>query len=100
MRPSVDSTNEELINHALAKLVNPFVSYIVNVVTQASAQLKTMMLFESYRLGLPTRKENTLTVTFVGRARELKEPVITIGHWKTMRYTSQTLMSVATVAHL
>jgi len=74
-----NSANDELINRTLAKLCNPFISYNVNIVTQASEQLKALVLFENYRFGLPTRKENTLTVTSEGRVSELKDPVITIG---------------------
>ena len=41
--------------------------------------MKTLALFENYRFGLPTRKENTITIEQDGRANELKEPIITIG---------------------
>jgi tetratricopeptide (TPR) repeat protein len=74
-----DSTEEELVKRALEKLRNPFIGYNVDVLMQAQAQLKSLVLFENYRFGLSTRKENTLTVTIDGRAREMKTPVITIG---------------------
>lgn len=74
-----DSNDEELVKRALEKLRNPFISYNVDVLMQAPAQLKSLVLFENYRFGLSTRKENTLTVTIDGRVREMKAPVFTIG---------------------
>jgi serine/threonine protein kinase len=75
----LDSNDEELVKQALATVRNPFIRYNVDILMQAPAQLKSLMLFEIYRFGLSTRRENTLTVTFDGRTRELKAPVITIG---------------------
>jgi hypothetical protein len=75
----LDSSDEELVKRALAKLDNPFIGYNVDILMQAPAQLKSLVLFENYRFGLPARRENTLTVTLEGEVRESKDPVITIG---------------------
>lgn len=75
----LDSNDEDLVKRALAKLCNPFISHNVDVLMQASAPLKNLVLFENYRFGLSTRKENTLTITVNGKVRELKAPIITIG---------------------
>jgi hypothetical protein len=61
------------------KLDNPFIGYNVDILMQAPTQLKSLVLFENYRFGLSTGRENTLTITLAGQVRELKEPVITIG---------------------
>ena len=55
------------------------VAYKTNVFTQAPRQLKALALFENYRFGLPSRKENTLTIAQQGRVQEWKDSVITIG---------------------
>jgi tetratricopeptide (TPR) repeat protein len=75
----LDSSDEELVKLALAKLDNPFIGYNVDILMQAPTQLKSLVLFENYRFGLSTGRENTLTITLAGQVRELKEPVITIG---------------------
>ena len=72
------STDEELANRAIKGRNNPFTSYNVGVFTRAR-KLKSLLLFENYRFGLTSRKENTLTITQQGHVEELKDPVITIG---------------------
>jgi hypothetical protein len=74
-----DSNDEELVKRALAKLSNPFIGYNVDVLMQGRAQLKSLVLFENYRFGLSTRRQNTLTITLDGKVREWKDEVITIG---------------------
>lgn len=74
-----NSTDEELVKRALTKLQNPFIGYNVDILMQAPDQLKALLLFENYRFGLSSRKENTLTVEQQGHVRELKDPVITVG---------------------
>jgi hypothetical protein len=73
------STDEELAKRAVKKMHDPFIGYNTNVFTQAPRQLKALALFENYRFGLPSRKENTLTIEQQGRLREWKDSVITIG---------------------
>ena len=41
--------------------------------------MKPLVLFENYRFGLPSRKENTLTIEQQGHVQELKDSVITVG---------------------
>lgn len=74
-----NSTDEEFVKRTLTKLRNPFIGYNVDILTQAPEQLKSLILFESYRFGLPSRKENTLTIEQDGQVQELKDAVITIG---------------------
>jgi len=75
-----NSTDEEFAKRALTKLRNPFICYNAEILTQVTPeQLKSLLLFESYRFGLPSRKMNTLTIEREGRAQELKDPVITVG---------------------
>lgn len=74
-----NSTDEELVTRALKKLQNPFIGYNVDVLMQAPDQLKSLVLFENYRFGLPSRKENTLTIKQEGHVQELKDAVITVG---------------------
>lgn len=47
--------------------------------------MKTLALFENYRFGLPTRKENTITIVKDSRAIELQVPIITIGRLESNR---------------
>jgi serine/threonine protein kinase len=74
-----NSTDEEFVKRALTKLRNPFIGYNVDILTQAPEQLKPLVLFENYRFGLPSRKENTLTIEQQGHVQELKDSVITVG---------------------
>ncbi len=74
-----NSPNEALEKRALAKLVNPFIGYNVDMLMQAPEQLKSLALFENYRFGLSSRKENALTIEQQGKVQELKDSVITIG---------------------
>ena len=74
-----DSSDGDLVLRAIKKLSNPFISHNVDVLMQSPECLKTSSLFENYRFGLSSRKENTLTVTVGGWVREMKSPVITIG---------------------
>jgi hypothetical protein len=71
--------DETFLKQGRAKPKNPFISYNLDILEQAPDRLKTLALFENCRFGLPTRKENTITIEQDGRANELKEPVITIG---------------------
>jgi FHA domain len=73
------STDEQLAKRAVEKMSDPFIGYNTNVFTQTPRQLKTLALFENYRFGLPSRKENTLTLGQQGRVQEWKDPVITFG---------------------
>ena len=75
----LNSTDEELANRAITKLNNPFISYNVDMLMQAPEQLKSLGLFENYRFGLSSRKQNTLTIERQGKVQELKDSVITIG---------------------
>jgi tetratricopeptide (TPR) repeat protein len=74
-----NSTDEELVKRTLTKLQNPFIGYNVDILMQAPDQLRSMLLFENYRFGLPSRKENTLTIKKEGHVQELKDAVITVG---------------------
>jgi hypothetical protein len=74
-----NSTNEELVKLALTKLHKPFISYNVDILMQAPEQSKSLILFENYRFGLSSRKQNTLTIEQQGHVQESKDPVITIG---------------------
>jgi serine/threonine protein kinase len=73
------STDEDLAKRAVEKMNHPFIGYNTNVFTQTPRQLKALALFENYRFGLPSRKENTLTIELQGRVQEWKDSVITIG---------------------
>jgi len=76
----VNSTDEELVKQALKKLASPFIEYNVDVMMQAPDQLLPLLLFENYRFGLRSRKENTLTIEHRGNPqKEYKNPLITIG---------------------
>ena len=74
-----NSPDEAVEKRALAKLVNPFIGYNVDMLMQAPEQLKSLALFENYRFGLSSRKANTLTIEQQGKVQELKDSVITIG---------------------
>ena len=75
----LNSTDEELVNRALTKLSSPFIGFNVEIPMQAREQLKSLLLFENYRFGLSSRKENTLTIERQGHVQELKDSVIAIG---------------------
>lgn len=48
-----NSVDDELVNRALKKLDNPFISYNIDILMQASEQMNSLMLFENYRFGVP-----------------------------------------------
>jgi tetratricopeptide (TPR) repeat protein len=75
----LNSTDEAFAERALTKLNNSFISYNFDILMQAPQQLKSLLLFENYRFGLSSRRENTLTIEQQGQIRELKDPVITVG---------------------
>jgi tetratricopeptide (TPR) repeat protein len=76
---ALDSNDVDIVERALARLNDPFIGYNAEVLMQAPTRLKSLVLFENYRFGLPARKQNTLTITLEGEAREWKDPVITVG---------------------
>ena len=73
------SENEDLVQRVTARWRNPFITYNREVATESPERLKTLALFENYRFGLASRRENTVRIELDGQALEFKEPVITIG---------------------
>ena len=75
-----NAPDEAFIKRSATTFRDPFISYNVNILTQAPEQLKSRIQFENYRFGLPNRKENTLTIKWPGHVvEELKDPIITVG---------------------
>jgi serine/threonine protein kinase len=77
--------DETFLEQCRGKRKNPFISYNLEILEQDPDRLKTLALFENHRFGLPTRKENTITIEQGGCANELKEPIITIGRLENNR---------------
>ena len=73
------SENEDLVQRVTARWRNPFITYNREVATESPERLKTLALFENYRFGLASRRENTVRIELDGQVLEFKEPVITIG---------------------
>lgn len=72
------SAHEDFIQRATAKR-NPFITYNLEVLSETLDRVKMFALFEGYRFGLPSRRENTLGIELNGQVLEFKEPVVTIG---------------------
>ena len=73
------------LKQARAKRKNPFIACNLVILEQDPDRLKKLALFENYRFGLPTRKENTITIAKDSGAIELQEPIITIGRVESNR---------------
>ena len=62
------------------KVRNPFLSYNLQVFSNgAHDRRKSLALFENYRFGLPSRKQNLVRIKYCGDELELSDPIITIG---------------------
>jgi len=74
-----DSNDQDLVQRAIERLKNPFLTYNIDLFMNARDRLKSLVLFENYRFGLSARKQNTLTIEQDSSVIEFKEPLITIG---------------------
>lgn len=60
-------------------------AYNLDISKQDPDRLRTLGLFENYRVGLTRRKANSITIERNGSATEYMEPLITIGRLENNR---------------
>ena len=72
-------TADEIVKGLLAEPATPFVAYNAEILLSAPARLAQLLLFENYRFGLSTLRENTLSIEIEGVSREFREPLVTVG---------------------
>ncbi len=77
LRAGVDA--EKIVKTILAHPSAGFISYNHEIMSEAEDRMAKLMLFKNYRFGLPSAKENTLTIELDGVTSEFKEPLVTIG---------------------
>ncbi len=73
------SIDNDLLDLAQKKKDNPFIRYNIDRFKENLDPLRPLLLFENYRFGLPTQRDNTITIEYEGRLWEMKEPVISLG---------------------
>jgi serine/threonine protein kinase len=71
--------DDEIVKGPLEEPATPFVVYSAEVLTSAPDRLAQLLLFENYRFGLSTAKNNTLSIEFEGVSREFREQLVTVG---------------------
>lgn len=74
-----NSTTEEIVKWVVADQHNPFAAYNSEILTEASERLDSLLLFEGYRFGMRTSKQNTIRIEHDGKVSELTDKIITIG---------------------
>lgn len=71
--------DDEIAKGLLARPATGFLAYSIEILKSAPGRLAQLLLFENYRFGLSTAKENTLSIEFEGVSREFREPLLTVG---------------------
>jgi len=79
LRADEDVDAEKIIETILAYPSAGFISYNHEVMSEAEDRMAKLLVFKNYRFGLPSTKENTLTIELDGVSSEFKEPLVTIG---------------------
>jgi len=74
-----NSTTEEIVKWVVADQHNPFAAYNSEILTEASERMDSLLLFEGYRFGTRTSKQNTIRIEHDGKVSELTDRIITIG---------------------
>ncbi len=74
------STGRDRVLRAVDKPKTAFLQYNIDILKYVPAErIEPLLLFETYRFGLPARRQNVVTIDFDGCTREFKEQIITIG---------------------
>jgi len=64
--------DDELMNRAMKKLGNPFISYSIDILMKASEQMNPLMLFENYDLASPAENRTPCPSASPARFRKLR----------------------------
>jgi serine/threonine protein kinase len=73
------SNADDIVTRPLAEARTPFVVYSAEIFSTEPQRLAQLLVFENFRFGLSTAKENTLLIEIGGESREYKARLLTVG---------------------
>ena len=73
------SNADDIVTRPLAEAMTPFVVYSAEIFSKEPKRLAQLLVFENFRFGLSTIKENTVLIECGGESREYKTRLLTLG---------------------